>query len=330
MRSLTAARLTGALWLSLGLLTFWMAGRSLGLSCRRLVPMVLLLATAPVVIYQSSIVSNDAPGIFAGSLMALLGTLAWCRPGRWSAPTLLAAAIVVTSFKLDDFLAVVVVSGVLAMACWNAKRNVGAPVVPGDGQWIRRWSVSGGMLLAGGIISALVWILVNRHLNLINPRNLPSFADRRKAPVGLSLIAHESTQMLNPLTGSYHPFRTNARGATVASSLSLALQSITATIAECLLLVGGLAGFVVRPRKWPQWTGLLSIPVLYLGGIALGVAIWRTYDVDPGVTGRYALCAAPLLALALAGTIRRSWVVYATWVFSLSTLGATYYYLLAS
>jgi hypothetical protein len=326
---LTATRLAGALWLALGLLTLWMAARLLRISIRCVVPIVLLLATAPVAIYHASIVSNDAPALFAGSLMALLGTLAWQRPGPWRAPTLLASAFVVTSFKLDDILAVLVVSGVLAAASWSAVRRKEAPIGERLRSWFLKWRGSGGMLLAGGIISALAWVIINRHLNLVDPKTLPTFADRRKGTVDLSLIANESVQMLNPLTGSYHPFHTNAVGATVASSFSLRVQTITATVAECLLLVGGLAGFFVRPRRWPQWTGILSLLILYVGGIGLGLAIWRTYDADPGVTGRYGLCVAPLLALALGATLRRQWAIYGMWIFSVVTVGATYFYLLA-
>ena len=79
-QSLAAARLTGALWVSVGLLLLWMAAALLGVSTRRRVPAVLLLATAPAVIYQASIVSNDAPALLAGSLYAFLGALAWVRP----------------------------------------------------------------------------------------------------------------------------------------------------------------------------------------------------------------------------------------------------------
>jgi hypothetical protein len=85
----------------------------------------------------------------------------------------------------------------------------------------------------------------------------------------------------------------------------------------------------VRPRRWPQWTGILSLLILYVGGIGLGLAIWRTYDADPGVTGRYGLCVAPLLALALGATLRRQWAIYGMWIFSVVTVGATYFYLLA-
>jgi hypothetical protein len=330
MGRLTSARMAGALWLALGLLTLWMAGKVLRIPTGRIVPIVLLLATAPVVIYHASIVSNDAPALFAGSVMALLGTLAWISPGRWSAPTLLGAAFVVTSFKLDDLFAVLVVSGVLAIASWSSLRGDDCPHAVKVRQWFRTWGGSGGMLLAGGIISAFMWILINRHLNLINPRDLPSFADRRNSTIGLSLIANESVQMLNPLTGSYHPFHTNGIGSTAASSFSLRLQTITATIAEGLLLVGGLAGFFVRPRRWPQWTGVLSLFVLYIGGIGLGVAIWWTYNADPGVTGRYGLSVAPLLALALAATVRRQWTIFGLSFFSVGTVVATYFYLLAS
>src|SRR3974390_1045876 len=119
MSPLTAARAGGVLWMSAGLILLWMAGRIVGLSVIRLLPAMLVLACGPVAIYESAIVSNDAPSIFAGALIAFLGALAWARPGRWTLPVLAAGAFLVTSLKLNDALAVVVVSATFAIIWWR-------------------------------------------------------------------------------------------------------------------------------------------------------------------------------------------------------------------
>ena len=329
MSNLTASRAPGVLWVSAGLLALWMAGCLAGIPRRHLIPALLFLATAPVAIYHASIVSNDIPTLFAGSVVAFLGVLAWRSPGRWTAPTMFVAAAIVTSFKLNDVLAVLVVSCVLAIAHWTALREEGDSRQASARPWLREWGRSGGMLLAGAALMLLAWTFIDTHLNLVDPRTFQAFSSRRQGSIGFSLIARESIEMLNPLTGSYHPFRTNADGSTIGSALSLKLQSVTATLTELLFLSGALAGLVVRPRKCPHWLGVLSLVVLYVGGLVLGFVVWRTYKDDPGVTGRYGLCVAPLLALALASSIRRRWAVYGLWVFSLATLGLTYTYLLA-
>ena len=71
-----------------------------------------------------------------------------------------------------------------------------------------------------------------------------------------------------------------------------------------LLIGAALAGLFVAPRRWSHVLGLISLPVLYLGGIAFGAAVMITYDVDdPGLTGRYALSIAPLVMLVLADSL---------------------------
>ncbi|HVB91470.1 MAG TPA: hypothetical protein VND70_05155 [Acidimicrobiales bacterium] len=330
MDGVTAARTTGGLWVATALLLLWMTGRMLGLPVRKIVPPILLLASAPTVVYQSSIVSNDAPALFAGALVAFLGILAWKRPGRWTFPTLFVGGVLVTSFKLDDALCVVVVAGVLGIVGWSEVRSQSSETVPKWGTWLSNWTPTGGALVLGCTACAVGWIIANRELSLINPKTLSSFAALRTGPVGLTLIARESLSMLNPLAGSYAPFRTNAIGTPAGTFDSLNLQPITATLTEYLFLAVGLTGIFVTPRRWPHWLGLLSLLVLYVGGIVLGFGVWHTYSADPSVGGRYGLCVAPLLALALASIVRSWGAVVGLWVFSIATVGLTYFYLLAA
>jgi hypothetical protein len=325
----TAARAGGALWVSFGLLLLWMAGGILGVSRRKMVPAILLLAGAPVVIYQSSIVSNDAPALFAGGLVLFLGALAWTRPARWLAPVLALAGFVVTSIKLDDALAPLAVSVVLALATWT---RLGSS----DG-WrhrlqasLARWAPHGGALLAGAVLSALAWIIINRHLNLINPKTLPTFDILRMKPIRFSDIAREALTMLNPLGASFDPWRTNTIGRPLASVLSRNLQTITSTLTQFLLIAGGLAGLFVHPRRWPHWLGLTSLATLYLGGIVLGVGVWRTYNANPSLSGRYGLAVAPLLVLALVAGLRGRAAVIGVWAFSLATCALAYFYLFST
>ena len=92
-----ATRATGALWLIAGLLLAWAAGRVMGIDPLPLGAALLLLASAPTVIYQSSIVTNDATAVFAGGSVGLAGALAFrhdgpgsppTQPGGWGQPTI--------------------------------------------------------------------------------------------------------------------------------------------------------------------------------------------------------------------------------------------------
>jgi hypothetical protein len=307
-----------------------MAGRIMGVSTRRLIPGILLLASAPAVVYQGSIVSNDAPALLAGGLLALLGALAWRKPGRWMGATMFVSAALVTSLKLDDALAAVAIATVLAIGWWERShaswRNRLA-----CRDWIREWGQSGGMMLLGAVVSAVAWIVVGHRLNLIDPRQLPSFGILRTVPVGVTLIAKEALTLLNPLANSYAPFRTNDVGSEIGSAVSLNLQAITAKLIEYLFVAAGLGlAFVGKPRQWSHWLGAASLAALYLGGLVLGIGLWRTYNVDPSLAGRYGLSVAPLLGLALMAGLRGRWMVGALWAFALSLFGLTVVYIMAA
>jgi hypothetical protein len=326
---LTAARATGALWLSAGLLLLWMTGRLMGVAIRRLVPAMLLLSSAPVVIYQSSIVSNDAPSIFAGSLIALLSALAWKRPGRWTIPTLALGAVLVTTIKAVDIIPPLVFASLLAILYWKCADPADLTPTARLRAWFVRWGPNGGVLLLGGVIGVGVWVIVSHELSLINPKTLPTYASLRIAPIDLATALREALSALNPLNGSFSAPLTNAKGVPISSVVSANLQPITGTLLQYLLLAGGLAGLFVKPRKWVHWMGLLALFFAYIVSALVAIGFWQTYAVNPELVGRYALSAAPLLALALVVAIRGRWVLYGLWTFSLSLFGLSFFYLLS-
>ena len=79
---------------------------------------ILLLATAPVVIYHTAVISNDVPSILGGSLIALLGALAWKRPGRWTVLALGSAAFFLVSIKTTELFPVSIVGLLLLLRAW--------------------------------------------------------------------------------------------------------------------------------------------------------------------------------------------------------------------
>ena len=186
------------------------------------------------------------------------------------------------------------------------------------------------MLLAGGAICTVCWVIINRNLNLIAPKELPSFDVLRTVPVGISLIARESITMLNPLANSFYVFRTDAAGSEIGPFAIRNLQPITASVLEYLFVAGGLAGLFVKARKWNHWLGLISLITLYFGGIVVGIGLWKTYGTDPSVSGRYGLAVAPLLAIALVVSLRGRWVLSTLWAFSVALFGITFVYMLAA
>ena len=275
---------------------------------------VLLIGSAPLVVYESAIVTNDAASILAAGMTLFFAALAWRKPGWWTAPTLFVVAAVVTSFKTTDVLPVVAVAVAFAIMAWKDRRPEMAPTQTFGG-FMRSWLPTGGALLIGGAASAATWLVVSQKLSLVNLRTFAVFGILRTHPVGVALIAREALTLLAPATGSYDPLRSDQ------SVQSGNLEIITGTLLMYLLVAGGLAGLFVRRRQWFHWLGLTTVPLLYVGGVALGISIWHTYNTDPGLSGRYGMSLAPLLALALCAACRGKWPLRTIWVFGLLSFG---------
>jgi Dolichyl-phosphate-mannose-protein mannosyltransferase len=318
-----ATRLVGILWLVTGLLVLWAAARLLRLTPTVTGAAVLLISTAPLVVYESSVTTNDAATILAAALVLFFGALAWRKPGRWTAPTLFVVGAVVTSFKSTDVMPVAAVAGMFAIIAWMDHAPRAGPAKNLIG-FVRSWLPNGGALLLGGVASVLSWIVIARKLSLVNPRTFAVFDILRTHPVHLTHIATEALSLLSPATGSYDPFRLHE------SMRSSDLQYIAATLLAYLLVAGGLSGLFVSPRQWYHWLGLVSVPLLYVGGVILGISIWRTYNSDPGLSGRYGLSLAPFLALALCAAGRGAWLLRAIWLFGLLIFGLTIYFTLVA
>jgi len=323
----TATRMSGIVWLLVGLAILWVACRIVRLPPLRIGAGVLLVATSPLVIYIGSHVTNDAASIFAGSLVLLVGALAWTRPGRWRAPVLALVSFGVVLLKAVDVLPVIALSILFALESVSIGRRQGSvdgDLVPGSGEAeapkqaggsaaIRRWLPTGGALLAGGVLSLVTWAAVSHGRAYIDPASIATWHVLRTAPNGITDILREAVSMLTPLTGSFDPLRSSSHA---LIDEPIRIQNLAYVLSAALvyaLAAGAAGGFFVSTRRWYHWMGLVSIPVLYLGGVALGYAIHWSYNVDPSVSGRYGLAMAPLLIVALVASVRGRWVVGLLW-----------------
>jgi hypothetical protein len=183
--------------------------------------------------------------------------------------------------------------------------------------FLKRWGPNGGALLVGGLASLFAWIVIERKLAIIDPRTLPSFDVLRTGRRGLGPIAREALTFFGPVTDAYTGFRPGLapRAQDAATVIEYLLRM--------LLLAGGLAGLFVRRRDWYHVLGLLTIPMLYIGGVALGVAVWYAYNADPGLAGRYAMALAPLLIVTLVAAARGKWAFRGLWTFAVLTFTLT-------
>jgi hypothetical protein len=289
---LDATRMTNVVWLVAGLLLAWAAGRVLGVDPLALAAALLLLGSAPTVVYENGIVSNDATAVPAGAAVALVAALAYRRGGRHVWLALFGVGFAAAALKASNVLVVVALSAAFAVAA--IADRVGAE------RWTvtaRRWLSRGGALVLGGAAATLVWSVAHRLVALIDLHDEPAFAALRASPHTLGVILREATPLMDPLTASYVSPETLGRD--TLDPLEAALRFVFAGAA--------LAGLFVSRRRWPHVVGLITLPALFLGGVALGLSLSLTYDMDPVISARHGLSLTPTLAIVLAASVVGRW-----------------------
>jgi len=323
---LVGTRVIGLLWLIAGIFCLWAAGRMLGLSAALLGAGLLLIATSPVVMDSATIVSNDAADIFAGALIVLLGVVAWRKPWRFMPLTLFAAAFVLTSTKSVAVLPVLAIGLLFGiLECTRSGRDPwGSPA-----QAVRRWLATGGVLVAGGVISVMTWIVVSHALSTINPVNVPTWEVLRGKPNGFTDVLREAVTMLAPLSNSFGAIYPGGTAFTIHSIRWYNVALVLAYLLTVLVLAGGLSGLFASPRRWFHWTGLVTVASLYVGGIALGYSIHYAYKVDAGLSGRYGLALVPLLVITILAASRGKWVLGGIWAFGACNFATTAFVILS-
>ena len=294
--ALGAARLVGVLWLTLGLLVLWRASRLLAVPQLPMLATILAIAAAPNVVYYSSIVSNDSAGILCGALAAYVAalTLTRHRPYTWPAIALgVAAALTKTSCALP----VGVVGLVVAAA--SLSRH---PGISSD----RRGSLrrTGLGLISGSVVGTLAWVVYYRSVATIEPKTLPTFDVLRTGPVNLGNIFSQARSFLSVLTDSYNPF----------AVWNGEVYGVVGMFAMLAIVAGLAAGAFTPERTWWSIAGPIVLSCLYVGGVVIGIGIWRAYDINPGVSGRYALPMLPLIALVVPAALQRRTgrIIYST------------------
>ena len=290
----SSARAVGTIWLVAALFLAWRVSRMLNVPRLPMFGMMLAIATSPMVIYYSSIVSNDAAGLFFGALAAFLGVSAvrtrsfspW-----WAFVSALGAALTKTSCALPFGVVGVILIGL----CWS---SVGRSLdVDRRQQIVERSRKTGLYMLLGAVVGSAVWISYYRAMATLDPKKLPTFDILRTGSVTPWTILGQARSFFSILTDTYTPF---AAWNTDAYAL---IGSMTAFVVIASL---GSAAFT-KQRAWWTTTGSVLLVSLYLGGVVIGTGIWFSYDVNPGVSARYALPMLPLVGLVVpAGIQRRS------------------------
>jgi len=297
---LGAMRVVGLLWLIAGLLVLWKTSRILNVAPMPMLATLLAITAAPNVVYYSSLVSNDSAGILFGALAAYLGAVAYTRGKTYLIPAVIlgiAAALTKTSCALP----VGVVGLILAAAAILGAGN------PSEQR--RNMRTTGLGMMGGAVAGTLLWVIYYRAAATIEPKKLPTFDVLRTGPVNLGNILGQAKSFLAPLTDSYNPF----------GVWNGEVYGLLATLGMLAIVAGLAAGAYVRERTWWSISGPIVLTSLYVGGVIIGIGIWRAYDINPGVSARYALPMLPLAALILPAGLQRR---FGQTIYSVGCVGA--------
>ncbi|HEV2796858.1 MAG TPA: glycosyltransferase family 39 protein, partial [Nocardioides sp.] len=251
-----AGRMAGAVWLVLGLVLTYLAGRRLGVGRLPLVAVLGLVVAAPATTYASATVTPDALGLASGAAV-LLAALRWeQRPTKGRAAALIASAVVVTLIKLTFFAVVPAVALYLLLhrsRSWESSTLTGADLAadaaaaPAGGHTRTIVALATG---AAALLAAAGWTLLSNARSRQDPNDLPSMATQFRVDAfpwrGLLDNAFVLAQPLsNPWVGVGDStllfFSTNAVSLVLTAGLVAAALFVThgereALLARCVLL----------------------------------------------------------------------------------------------
>jgi hypothetical protein len=288
---LQVARLGGIGWLIAGLLLTWVAGRLLGAPTWALLSVLLVLAASPAVDYYSSIVSNDAPALFAGALVLTTAVLVGARPTRAGVIALAVCGGVVAALKPTNGVAVLAVALYLGIVLYQqGERRVAL---------VRSWLRSGGALVIGTVVVTLLWVVISGQLATMDGRDLPVYQVRQLSGLHLDLLLSQATNLFWSATNTVPQ-----------GTLTHPMQLFVTDLVRILFLVPLVVGIFAAKRRWFHLLGVSGAIALVGAGFGYGLVVLLTLGMDPGTGSRYGLSALPALAVVLAFLAARARVVW--------------------
>ena len=280
----TAGRLAGGVWLGLGLVLTYVAGRRRGVGRAPLLAVGALLVAAPGLQFPGGTITPDAWGLLVGAALLLAVTWWEERPTNARAAVLVLVAVVVALVKLTNLI------GVAAVAFYLLLEH-GQDDVQGPGR--ARRTVTG--LATGGVavLAAGAWLAVVSSRPQMDPNDLPDMVTRFQAPTfpWIGLIDN-SLVLVQPLAGP-----------TPVGTLSL---SVLATSLVSLVLVSGTVAatvFAAAPRRSISLArGVLLAAILgALALVVMGYVFSGSYFPLPP---RYGLALLAPMAVVTAACLR--------------------------
>lgn len=285
---LVAARMTGAIWLALGLAALIALARELGAPRTASAAVALLVLAAPSVRWTNAYVTPDALNLLAGSLIAI-AAVRYVR-GRWSPWILVGLSALAAAVKAQNSIAAALAALFLLVYA----------ITVADGRSWRRT----GRFAAVGVGAVVASLVVQMTYNALRAAwaiaPAPPMDTSEPLNLGTTFLQVKSFMhqvVLGPDAG-FGPALENVRPGTLP------------TLTAWLLAAGLIAAAVFAPTldtiqsRFAQATALAFVtagPAFY---VLIFVMTGRTF----GMPDRYGQVMLPAMAAAAALVARRRWV----------------------
>ena len=295
-----AGRLAGAVWLALGLVLTYLAGRRLGVGALPLAAVLGLLVASPATTYASATITPDALGLAAGAAV-LLAALRWeQRPTAARAAVLIATATVVSLIKLTFFAIVPAVALYLLLhrsRSWESSTFTEADLESDAASAPASGRVRTVVALAMGAVSLLAilaWMVVINVRSHQDPNDLPSMATQFAVDVFPWRGLLENALVLVQPVG--HPW---------VGVGDPVLMFFSTNVVSVVLTAGVVAGavFITHGEREALLARcvLLSAVVFSLGLVTLG---YLTSDIYFALPNRYGITLVAPMAVVTASLLR--------------------------
>lgn len=292
---LTAARLVGILWLSLGLLATWHLGRELGISDVPLALVLAAVASTPTLLHASATVTNDVAGVVAGGVL-LLATVRF-EKGRSPLWLLGLASFLALALKTTN-----IVTVGLCLLYLLLRRDPAS----GRGAGIRDGRRAGVAVLLGGALVALIGWLV---LHSIMSDAVVTPMDENRGGLDPANVLANVTTLITPVN---YGLPTSVLGANQFDTIGGVLG---------VLIIGAtfyplLRGSITEDRD--RLAGSVGLVMLAGGGL-FALASYVLFG-EVIVSPRYGISLIPAVTVALAGAIRSRAMLWGLGVFAAGQL----------
>lgn len=282
----TAGRVTGGLWLGLGLGLIYGVGRMRGIARLPLVAVTVLVGASPALLFPSSTIAPDGAALASGGLIILALTWWERRPSWRRAALLVLACVLATAIKLTYLVAVAAVGLYLLVRWWRGRSTRSLP------RTTPLLAVACGIAC---LVAPVAWTAYLATMPQIPSDDLPAMATQF-AVTGFPWtgLSDSLLVLLSPLSSPWVPV-----GSPQLTYLTTSVVSIVLTAGA---IAAGVFGIAREPERDLARATLLAAVVGAAGLVVMGYLTAGSYIPLPA---RYGAALVPALALSAAAAAHR-------------------------